>query len=114
MRIASLIFILIGILSQANAQKKSLLFSEKIDFDKQPKQIIEKQDTEMTDEMDRFLGFGLHFSVKKVPLESQNSDRKNKIKEGISLEFGFQMPKYLRTKPPEKLLKAGWKIGLNL
>lgn len=114
MRIVFLIFILIGVLSQANAQKKGLLFSEKIDFDKQPKQIVEKQEAEITEEMDRFLGFGFHFSVKKVPLETQNSDRKNKIKEGISVQFGFQMPKYLRTKPPEKLLKAGWKMGLNI
>jgi hypothetical protein len=114
MRIVFLILIMIGVLSQANAQRKGLLFSEKIDFDKQPKQIVEKQEAEITEEMDRFLGFGFHFSVKKVPLESQNSDRKNKIKEGISLQLGFQMPKYLRTKPPEKLLKAGWKMGLNL
>jgi hypothetical protein len=114
MRIVFLIFILIGILSQANAQRKGLLFSEKIDFEKQPKQIIEKEEAEITEEMDRFLGFGFHFSVKTVPLASQNSDRKNKIKEGISVPLGFYMPKYLRTKPPEKLLKAGWKMGLNL
>ena len=114
MRIIYLVIILMSVFVQTNAQKKGLLFSEKIDFEKQPKQIIEKQDTEMTDEMDRFLGFGFHFSVKKVPLESQNSVLKNKIKEGISVQFGFQMPKYLRTKPPEKLLKAGWKMGLNL
>ena len=63
MPIVLLIFILIGALSEANAQRKGLLFSEKIDFDKQPKEIVEKQEAEITVEMDRFLGFG--FLTKK-------------------------------------------------
>jgi len=114
MRIIFLIFILVGVLSQANAQKKGLLFSEKIDFEKQSKQIIEKIDAEMTDEMDRFLGFGFHFSVNKSPLDAKNVSRKKFFKEGVSVHFGVQLPKYLKTKPPEKLIKTGWILGLNL
>jgi hypothetical protein len=114
MRIVFLVYFFFGIFSQANAQKKGLLFSEKIDFEKQPKQIVEKENAEITDEMDRFLGFGFHFSVKKSPLDTKNVSRKNLFKEGVSVQFGVQLPKYLKTKPPEKLIKTGWILGLNL
>jgi hypothetical protein len=114
MRTILLFLFLVVSFGQAYAQRKSLVFSEKIDFEKQPKQIVEKENAEITDEMDRFLGFGFHFSVKKSPLDAKNVSRKNIFKEGVSVQFGIQLPKYLKTKPPEKLIKTGWNLGLNL
>lgn len=111
MRILFFFTVAMFVLGHANAQRRKLLFSEKIDFEKQPKDIVQKLDSEMTEEMDRFLGFGFHFSVKRLSTKNITETKK---KDGLSVNFGFQLPKYLKTKPPEKLLKAGWNLGLNL
>jgi hypothetical protein len=113
MRTLFLIAFLTVVFGQTNAQKKGLLFAEKINFEKQPEETVKKQDTELKEDMDKFLGFGLNFAVNRLQEEEKKSEGKKKKSEGISIQIGLKLPKYFKTKPPEKLLKVGWNLGLN-
>jgi len=108
------LLILMGILSShAYAQKKKFIVAEKIKFEEKSVQENKQNDEELKEDMDTFLGFGFRLSITNVeePLkEKENTTQKKKV--GLRFQLGFQMPKYIKTQPPQKLFKTGWDLGI--
>ena len=94
-----------------NAQKTKLLLAEKVRYEE--KKVIDniKTDQELKEEMTTFFGFGIRLSIKGVEEPVQVNDGK-KRKSALRIQLGFQMPKYINTRPPEKFFKTGWDLGI--
>lgn len=97
--------------SNTYAQKTKLLLAEKVKYDATNAKENEKIDQEIKDEMTTFLGFGMRLSVKGVE-ETVKESNGQKTKSALRLQIGFQMPKYIKTNPPQKLIKLGWDLGI--
>lgn len=95
----------------ANAQKTKLLIAEKVRFDETNIKENAKIDEEIKDNMGTFLGFGFNLSVKGVD-EKIKEENKTKQKSAVRFQVGFQMPKFIKTKPPQKVFKLGWDVGI--
>jgi hypothetical protein len=86
--------------------------------------VLERNDKEndknienrLREDMGRFLGFGMNVSLDSMEQEEENSkDNKRKKKNsGYNLQVGFQLPKFIKTNPPNKIFKIGWNLGLNI
>ena len=106
------LLVLFGVLSgNVYAQKTKLLLAEKVNFDETKSMENQKNDRELKEEMTTFLGFGLRLSIKGVE-ETLKENDSSKKKSALRLQFGFQMPKYIKTDPPQKLFKIGWDLGI--
>lgn len=95
----------------ANAQKTKLLIAEKVRFDGINIKENAKIDEEIKDNMATFLGFGFNLSVKGID-ENVQKENKTKQKSAVRFQVGFQMPKFIKTNPPQKVFKAGWDLGI--
>jgi hypothetical protein len=95
----------------ATAQKTKLLIAEKVHFDEVNVNKNNKVDEEIKDNMTTFLGFGFDLSVKGVE-EKVQEENKTKQKSAVRFQVGFQMPKFIKTKPPQKVFKLGWDVGI--
>jgi hypothetical protein len=95
----------------ATAQKTKLLIAEKVRFEETNVKENDKIDEEIKDKMTTFLGFGFDLSVKGVE-EKVQEENKTKQKSAVRFQVGFQMPKFIKTKPPQKVFKLGWDVGI--
>ncbi len=93
------------------AQKTKLLLAEKVKYEAANAKENEKNDQELKEEMTTFFGFGLRLSIKGVE-ETVKKESEQKKKSALRLQVGFQMPKYIKTQPPQKLFKVGWDLGI--
>jgi hypothetical protein len=103
---------LIGGTLSAQAQKKKFFVAEKINYETKSAKENKENDEELKDEMTNFLGFGFRLSITNVEEKVNDSANKDKKKVGLRLQIGFQMPKFIRTNPPQKLFKAGMDVGI--
>jgi hypothetical protein len=69
-------------------------------------------DNKLKEDMGRFLGFGMNVIVD--PIEKEDTEKKKTKKAGYNLQIGFQLPKFIKTNPPNKLYKIGWSLGVNI
>lgn len=93
------------------AQKTKLLLAEKVKYEAVNAKENEKNDQELKEEMTTFFGFGLRLSLKGIE-ETLKEESNQKKKSVLRLQVGFQMPKYIKTQPPQKLFKVGWDLGI--
>lgn len=106
------LLLLIGMFSsKIYAQKTKLLLAEKVKYEAVNAKENEKNDQELKEEMTTFLGFGLRLSLKGVE-ETVKEENSQKKKSALRLQVGFQMPKYIKTQPPQKFFKVGWDLGI--
>jgi hypothetical protein len=105
------IFLLLFSCFSATAQKAKLLIAEKVRFNETNAKEVSKIDEEIKDKMTTFLGFGFDLSVKGVE-EKVQEENKTKQKSAVRFQVGFQMPKFIKTKPPQKVFKLGWDVGI--
>ncbi|RFS14393.1 hypothetical protein [Emticicia sp. C21] len=105
--------LLIGGTLSAQEQKKKFLVAEKINYDAKSVKENKETDDELKDEMTNFLGFGFRLSITNVEENAHDPTDKDKKKMGLRFQVGFQMPKFIKTKPPQKLFKAGMDVGIR-
>jgi hypothetical protein len=111
MKKVTLLVLLSIFCSNAHAQKTKLLLAEKVKFEELQAKDSQKIDRELKDEMTTFFGFGIRLSLKGVE-ETIKDENNQKKKSALRLQVGFQMPKYIKTNPPQKLFKIGWDLGI--
>ncbi|GAB3502947.1 hypothetical protein GCM10027442_03340 [Emticicia fontis] len=104
--------LLIGGALKAQEQKKKFFVAEKVNYDAKNAKENKENDDELKDEMTNFLGFGFRLSITNVEEKINNATDKDKKKVGLRFQVGFQMPKFIKTKPPQKLFKAGMDVGI--
>lgn len=104
--------LLIGGTIHAQEQKKKFLVAEKINYDNRSAKENKENDDELKDEMTNFLGFGFRLSIRNVEEKANSSAKDEKKKVGLRFQVGFQMPKFIKTNPPQKLFKAGMDVGI--
>jgi hypothetical protein len=46
--------------------------------------------------------------------ENSKDNKRKKKNSGYNLQVGFQLPKFIKTNPPNKIFKIGWNLGLNI
>lgn len=109
-----LLFILFAGTLSAHGQKKKFLVAEKIKYEEKSEKENKENDEELKDEMTTFLGFGFRLSIKDVeePIKESGTGNQEKKKVGLRFQIGFQMPSFIKTKPPQKLFKAGMDVGI--
>jgi len=107
-----IMLMLLGGALSAQEKKKKFFVAEKIDYDAKSEKEIKQTDAELKDEMTTFLGFGLRFSITNVDESLTPGDKEDKKKTGLRFQVGFQMPKFIKTKPPQKIFKAGMDVGV--
>lgn len=108
----AILLLLLGIFSSnVYAQKTKLLLAEKVKYEAINAKENEKNDQELKEEMTSFFGFGLRLSLKGVE-ETVKEENNQKKKSALRLQVGFQMPKYIKTQPPQKFFKVGWDLGI--
>jgi hypothetical protein len=93
------------------AKKTKLLLAEKVKYEAVGAKENQKNDQELKEDMTTFLGFGLRLSLKGVE-ETVKEESNQKKKSALRLQVGFQMPKYIKTQPPQKFFKVGWDLGI--
>lgn len=110
-KLTILLILFIGSLS-AHGQKKKFVVAEKIKYEEKSEKENKENDEELKDEMTTFLGFGFRLSITEVeePIKEANNQDKKKV--GLRFQVGFQMPRFIKTKPPQKLFKAGMDVGI--
>ncbi|MCU0326083.1 MAG: hypothetical protein MUF45_12645 [Spirosomaceae bacterium] len=109
-----ILFATLGAFAQSSKRNK-LIVLEKANLDDTTKVENKGLDNEMKEDMNRFLGFGMHVSLKEREEEtSQNVANSKKKKSGVTLQMGFQLPKFIKTDPPNKVYKLGWNLGINI
>ncbi len=102
---------MLGCGASAQAQKVRLLIAKKVDFDKLPEKERKDFDQAMKEEMDKFLGFGLKLSVDNFEETVKTAADKVKEKKAVRFQVGFQLPRFIKTEPPDKVFKVGWDFG---
>ncbi len=109
-----LLFILFAGTLSAHGQKKKFVVAEKIKYEEKSEKENKENDEELKDEMTTFLGFGFRLSIKDVeePIKESGTGNQQKKKVGLRFQIGFQMPGFIKTKPPQKLFKAGMDVGI--
>jgi len=96
----------------AYGQKKKFFVAEKINYDEKTEKEKKETESELKDEMTTFLGFGLRLSITNVEEKLKDPANQDKKKMGLRFQVGFQMPKFIKTDPPQKLFKAGMDVGI--
>lgn len=99
-------FSMIGF-AQSSSKKKTIVM-EKADLDD-----VKGVDEQMKNDMNRFLGFGVHVALKDADKVVSKTGKNNTTKSDFILQMGFQLPEFIRTNPPDKVFKVGWTIGFN-
>lgn len=107
-----IVLILIGGTLRAQEKKKRFVVAEKINYEAKSAKENQENDEELKDEMTNFLGFGFRLSITNVEEKLDNSKNQDKKKLGLRFQVGFQMPRFIKTKPPQKLFKAGMDLGI--
>ncbi|RYU97074.1 hypothetical protein [Emticicia agri] len=102
--------LLMGGALSAQEKKKKLFVAEKVNYDAKTAKENKETEDELKDEMTNFLGFGFRLSI--TNMEEKLEDRKDKKKVGLRFQIGFQMPRFIKTDPPQKLFKAGMDVGI--
>lgn len=96
----------------AHGQKKKFFVAEKIKYEQKTEKENKENDEELKDEMTSFMGFGFRLSITDVEEQIKDPNSKDKKKVGLRFQVGFQMPRFIKTKPPQKLFKAGMDVGI--
>ena len=107
-----IILMLIGGTLSAQEKKKKFIVAEKINYESKSARENKENDEELKDEMTSFLGFGFRLSITNLEENVDNSKNQDKKKVGLRFQVGFQMPRFIKTKPPQKLFKAGMDVGI--
>ncbi len=68
-------------------------------------------DREMKEKMDKFLGFGLRLSADNVEETVETAVDKDKKKNAVRFQIALQLPRFIKTDPPDKVFKVGWDFG---
>ena len=102
---------LLGCAASAQAQKIKLLIAKKVDFEGMPEKERKDIDRELKEKMDTFLGFGLRLSVDNIEETVKTSADKDKKKKAVRFQIGFQLHRFIKTDPPNKVFKVGWDFG---
>ncbi|GHB72143.1 hypothetical protein [Persicitalea jodogahamensis] len=105
------LLLLLGCGTSAQAQKVRLLIAKKVDFEEMPEKERKNIDQEMKEKMDTFLGFGLRLSVDNVEETVKTAADKEKKKKAVRFQIGFQLHRFIKTDPPDKVFKIGWEFG---
>lgn len=108
-----ILFTTLGAFAQSSKRSK-LIVLEKANLDDTTKVENKGLDNEMKEDMNRFLGFGMHVSLKEREESAHNVANSKKKKSGVTLQMGFQLPKFIKTDPPNKVFKLGWNLGINI
>lgn len=106
-----ILFLLIASGVGVQAQKAKILLAKKVNFDGMSVNDEQKIDRKMKEEMDTFLGFGLKIGVDNVE-ETVKTDNQQKKKSAMRFQVGLQLPKFIKTDPPNKVFKVGWDFGV--
>jgi hypothetical protein len=102
-------------LTQTVDKKNKLVVFEKANLDDTTQLDSKDLDEEIREEGKRFLGFKMHFAVKNMAESSDKNEHNSKKKKvGYKLQVGFQLPKFIKTDPPNKTFKLGWNMGLRI
>ncbi|WP_259015838.1 hypothetical protein [Emticicia fluvialis] len=107
-----LIFLVVAGSLGAHGQKKKFIIAEKINYDEKTEKEKKETDKELKDDMTTFLGFGFRVSVTNVEEKLKDPANQDKKKMGFRFQIGLQMPKFIKTDPPQKLFKAGMDVGI--
>jgi hypothetical protein len=86
-------------------------------IDRDKKETNKVNDNKFREDMGRFMGFGIGLTLDSVEEEEENNSTDNKRKKknsGYNLQMGFQLPRFVKTNPPNKVFKVGWKLGFNI
>ncbi|MPR36298.1 hypothetical protein [Salmonirosea aquatica] len=102
---------LLGCGASAQAQRTRLLIAKKVDFEGMPEKVRKETDQELKEEMDTFLGFGYRISVDNFEEIVKTPADKIKKKKAVRFQVGFQLPRFIKTDPPDKVFKVGWDFG---
>lgn len=102
---------LLGWGASAQAQRVRLLIAKKVDFEGMPEKVRKNTDQELKEEMDTFLGFGYKVSVDNLEETVQTAADKARKKKAVRFQVGFQLPRFIKTDPPDKVFKVGWDFG---
>ncbi|WP_337044312.1 hypothetical protein [Emticicia sp. 17c] len=111
-KLTLLIILFVGSFSVYGQQKKKFFVAEKIDYDHKSVKENKQTEEELKNEMTSFLGFGFRLSITNVEEEVKESAKEDKKKFALRFQVGFQMPKFIKTKPPQKVFKAGMDVGI--
>lgn len=105
------LLLLLGCGASAQAQRVKLLIAKKVDFEGMPEKVRKNIDRELKEEMDTFLGFGYRVSVDNFEETVKTVADKDKKKKAVRFQVGFQLPRFIKTDPPDKVFKVGWDFG---
>ncbi|MBA4849616.1 hypothetical protein [Emticicia sp. BO119] len=107
-----IILLLVGGTLSAQEKKKKFFVAEKVNYEAKSVKENQENDDELKDEMTNFLGFGFRLSITNMEEKVNDPANKDKKKMGLRFQIGFQMPKFIKTNPPQKLFKAGMDVGI--
>jgi hypothetical protein len=102
---------LLGCGAAVQAQRVRLLIAKKVDFEGMPEKVRKNIDRELKEEMDTFLGFGLRMGVDNLEETVKTAEDKDKKKKAVRFQVGLQLPRFIKTDPPDKVFKVGWDFG---
>ena len=102
---------LLGCGASAQAQRVRFLIAKKVDFERMPEKERKDLDRALKEEMDPFLGFGLRLKIDDFEETVKTVAAKDKKKKAVRFQVGLQLPRFIKTEPPDKVFKVGWDFG---
>jgi hypothetical protein len=108
--IVCLLFLL-GCGASAQAQWVKLLIAKKVNFEEMPEKVRKDIDRELQEDMDTFMGFGLKMGIDKLEETVKTETDKEKKKKAVRFQVGLQLPRFIKTDPPDKVFKVGLDFG---